>query len=60
MRSSDGATRDLVTSQNGAGWDYGLHAMDGYREIFDGLIENARASGAEAIARVAEVHRQFL
>ena len=24
MRSSDGATRDLVTSQSGAGWDYGL------------------------------------
>ena len=24
MRSSDGATRDLVTTQTGAGWDYGL------------------------------------
>ena len=24
MRSSDGATRDLVTTRHGAGWDYGL------------------------------------
>ena len=32
MRSSDGQTRDLVTSRPGAGWDYSLNRHP-YHEI---------------------------
>lgn len=43
-----------------AGWDLGLDEMDGYRPILDGLVSSARASGAEGLARIAELHRSRL
>lgn len=43
-----------------AGWDLGSQSISFYDEIFDGLVHAAKAAGAEALARIATVHRNCL